>query len=137
MKDFEIIIKQDQADEFMFKLGKLNIEFPQVLRQWDRTSFIFKTTDFAIQSAIIEIQLELNNNKKGIMKEDIKFTEEEILSLHEAISNIPPPNSYKGQKPLSKHTYSAWQKLGEASQNIFREKFNKKRYYEKRNAKTT
>ena len=41
------------------------------------------------------------------MKKDIKFTEEEILSLHEAISNIPPMDSYKGQKALSKHTYSA------------------------------
>lgn len=60
MKDFEIIIKQDQADKFLFKLGKLNIEFPQVLRQWDRTSFIFKTTDFSIQAAIIQLQLELN-----------------------------------------------------------------------------
>ena len=57
------------------------------------------------------------------MKNDIKFTEEEILSLHEAISNIPPMNSYKGQKPLSKHTYSAWQKLCEARTNIFRQKF--------------
>jgi hypothetical protein len=60
MKDFEIIIKQDKADEFLFKLGKLNIDFPQVLRQWDRTSFIFKTTDFDVQSAIIKLQLELN-----------------------------------------------------------------------------
>tara|TARA_R100001440_G_scaffold25946_1_gene42214 strand:+ start:1665 stop:1847 length:183 start_codon:yes stop_codon:yes gene_type:complete len=54
----------------------------------------------------------------------IELTESEIEALHSAIGNIPPMGSFKGQKPITPDTLSAWQKLCEARNNIFRQKFN-------------
>jgi hypothetical protein len=57
----------------------------------------------------------------------IELTELEIEALHTAIGNIPPMNSFKGQKPINSDTISAWQKLCEARHKIFRQEFKEKK----------